>query len=106
LNTEGREILKQAASLSPSFFAIGGDIGYANAFSSCYYRWDQFFRDVETLLVTPSGHMIPILTCIGNHEAESSLFDQKRSSAIDYIIYFSHEIGKSDSSRNLYHYHK
>jgi len=64
-----------------------------------------FFNDVERYLINPNGSMIPILTSIGNHEADSGLFQMPRSSALDYIIYFTHEINSSNVVRNLYHYH-
>lgn len=105
-NEASLSLMRYAAKKSPDFFVIGGDITYANSMSTCYRRWDDFFKQYETEMVTPSGHQIPLLTCIGNHEGEAALFNRARSFAVDYSVYFSHKINESSSTRNLYSIHK
>lgn len=60
---------KMAASLSPDFAIIGGDIAYANNMPSCCNIWDRFFVSSMADLVTPDDRLIPVATTIGNHEA-------------------------------------
>jgi hypothetical protein len=70
--TASRLMMRAAASRSPDFAVHGGDLAYANALSSCCRLWDQFLTDWETLMVTPDGCMIPLLSLIGNHDAGSN----------------------------------
>jgi hypothetical protein len=103
----GIALLKHAATLEPLFFIIGGDIAYENGDANCYRRWDMFFDDWNKYLVTPTGYSVPILTCIGNHEASG--FGVPRFYDSYYIRLFPHQTGLSGmdpQSRDLFHSHR
>lgn len=100
------QLMDFAASTSPHFAMIGGDLTYDNGFPSCYYRWDEWFDQWHKRMVTPDGHYIPILASIGNHEAGGFL-----SSPGDdpyFSTYFPQQTGLSQTSpkaRLTYHSH-
>lgn len=105
-NIQSLELMRYAAQRSPDFFVIGGDIAYANGMSTCYRRWDDYFKQYETVMITPSGYSIPLLTCPGNHEGQSALFNRPKIYAIDYLVYFSHVINQTGYNRNPWSIHK
>jgi hypothetical protein len=98
-------LMKSAALLSPSFFVIGGDIGYTNGFPSCYRRWDWVFKNYDQIMVTPSGLTIPLLTCIGNHEAMDYKFGNQKWEALMYYYLFKYS-NLTGFDQKLYHIHK
>ncbi len=57
---------RQAASHSPLFALIGGDLSYADGHRTA--RKIQFLREWHENMVTPDGYLIPFLAAIGNHE--------------------------------------
>jgi hypothetical protein len=107
LSREQVALLKYASKLEPLFFIIGGDIAYENGDPNCYRKWDQFFNDWNEYMITPNGYSVPLLTCIGNHEASG--FNVPRSYDAYYIRLFPHQTGLQSidpQSRKLYHRHK
>ncbi|MGK5593914.1 MAG: metallophosphoesterase [Parachlamydiaceae bacterium] len=63
---------KQVASTSPHFVVWGGDLAYA---ANRYFlflekgsRWLDLMAAWSKTMVTPNGHLIPLLAVIGNHE--------------------------------------
>jgi hypothetical protein len=60
---------------------------------------------MEKLLISPNGLIIPLLTCIGNHEAIDGAFGVTKNEAPLYVRYFSHEIGVYGLNTSLYHSH-
>jgi hypothetical protein len=62
-------ILQQSSFTSPLFALLGGDVTYENGIPACYLRWDRWLDTWESIMVTPSGLTIPIISAIGNHEA-------------------------------------
>ena len=62
------ELLNRAAQQSPLFGVIGGDIAYANGNLAEASRWDAWLDNWERSMVTPDGHLVPIVAAIGNHE--------------------------------------
>ncbi len=87
----GIALAKQAAANNPLFSMVGGDIAYANGDPHCYRRWDFWFTQWTTHMITADNHTIPILTCIGNHEAGN--FKLPRWRIAFYLRFFPHEIG-------------
>lgn len=83
------KMLKLAAQRNPAFISFGGDLAYANGMKSCYRRWDDWLHQWTTNAITPTGHMIPLLTAIGNHEAGG--FKMSRAHASFYPRYFFHQ---------------
>jgi hypothetical protein len=102
----GIELAAKAANSNPLFGMVGGDIAYANGDPHCYRRWDQWFTHWQTKMVTSDGYTIPILTCIGNHEAGNFMMPKWRNGF--YMRYFPHQIGLQSvnpQERPLTHYH-
>jgi hypothetical protein len=102
----GIALLRHAATLEPLFFIVGGDIAYENGDANCYRRWDQFFVEWNKYTTTPTGYSVPLLTCIGNHEASG--FNVPREYDSYYIRQFPHFVGSKmidPQSRDLYHAH-
>lgn len=103
----GISLSKYAASQDDILFAaIGGDIAYENAIPSCFMRYDEWFFNWNSIMTTKSGHSIPILTTIGNHEAGG--WRKTRSYVPFYFHYFPHQIGIQDvdpAHRSAYHKH-
>jgi len=86
VTSDANILMEHAASLSPEFFVIGGDIAYTNGLCSCYDRWDNWFTLLEKKMITPEGNMIPIIPTIGNHD--SGGFFRSISEINDYFYYF------------------
>lgn len=95
---KSQEMLKLSVEKSPDIILIGGDIVYDNGMLTCYRRWDRMLKEYEKLGITPSGHMIPLLTSVGNHESRFAQFvrrndltigsNKRRDTIIFEIFYF------------------
>jgi hypothetical protein len=59
---------RQVTAYDPDFVLLGGDLAYADGRPERVGRWHDWFDQVKTTLITPSGRVIPILPTIGNHE--------------------------------------
>lgn len=68
---------KVAAAQNPLFAMIGGDLSYANGYEAG--RKVAFLREWHQHMVTPDGHLIPILAGIGNHEVSGGSTFHKRA---------------------------
>lgn len=91
----------------PIFAIIGGDIAYENGDKNCYMVYDQWFKNWNTYMITPSGYSIPILTAQGNHEAGG--FKKPRDTDFFSLKYFPHETNISTvapQDRSVYHSHR
>lgn len=100
-------LCKASVQHEPLFAVVAGDISYGNGLPACYMRWDSWFRYWETHMTTPEGYTVPILTAVGNHEADN--FRQPRASNGFYIRYFPHQVGlqelENPQDRPLQHTH-
>jgi 3',5'-cyclic AMP phosphodiesterase CpdA len=105
INEHGLNTLKVAIQQSPDFIAIGGDIVYDDGFISCFARWYKLYTFFDRYAVTKDGHMIPLLTAIGNHEAQDGLFHSSQHNILPYLYLASHQVGKHPLQRSLYHTH-
>lgn len=114
LSKVGFSTLDVAIKQDPAFIAIGGDLEYGNAQITCYRRWDTWLRYYSENAVSPvTGAMIPILTALGNHEAEWGRFSSQPWNAKPYLSFFLHKIGIQNqgddifaSNEAAYHAHK
>jgi hypothetical protein len=100
-------IAKHAMLEEPLFGIAGGDIAYDNGMVHCYRKWDYFFTHWMTVMKTPSGYTLPILTCIGNHEASG--FKQVRDNNAFYLRLFPHVTslqGIDPQERSTNHFHR
>jgi len=64
------QLLRQSASQSPQFALVGGDMAYADGKLSHVNFWDKWFDAWDEYMVTPSGHSIPMVLAVGNHETQ------------------------------------
>lgn len=97
-----RTILKVAASHDPDFALLGGDLAYANGMLGEARLWDDWLDNWFHCMRRTDGCMVPIITCIGNHEVNTyetkdpvlrspwylSLFGRQGEKA-----YFSRQVG-------------
>jgi hypothetical protein len=74
-----------AARQEPWFALIGGDLAYDNGRSPKTFT--QFLRNYRTHMVDPKGRLIPMISCIGNHEVDGS-YDKPREKAPQYLSVF------------------
>jgi Calcineurin-like phosphoesterase len=80
----------------PHFALIGGDVAYANSIPACWPRWDQWFANWESGMVTPEKWSIPMSVAIGNHDAGG--FGRTRSQIHFFLDYFAQQIGGPEKS--------
>ena len=84
------QLMRQAASQSPHFAMVGGDIAYADGRLSHVNFWDKWFDGWDEFMVTPSGHMIPMVLAIGNHETQGG-FNARPDAAPYYYNFFKQD---------------
>lgn len=76
---------KLAARQDPNFVAIGGDVAYDNGRSPDTFL--TFLRNYHETMVDSRGRLIPLVTTLGNHEANGG-YNQPRSAAGSYLSVF------------------
>jgi hypothetical protein len=59
-----------AAAQEPYFALIGGDLAYDNGKAPNIFLW--YLENYSKSMRDPQGRMIPMVTCIGNHETTSA----------------------------------
>jgi acid phosphatase type 7 len=74
-----------AAKQEPYFALIGGDLGYDNGSSA--KTAIQFLMNYSKHMIDPKGRLVPLVTCIGNHEVRGG-YRGKRSDATYYFPLF------------------
>jgi hypothetical protein len=74
-----------AAKQEPYFALIGGDLGYDNGSSA--RTAVQFLLNYSKHMIDPKGRLIPLVTCIGNHEVRGG-YKGKRHDATYYLPLF------------------
>jgi hypothetical protein len=75
----------QAARQDPMFAIVGGDLGYDNGRSVEISL--AFLRNYSRHMVGRDGRLIPMLTCIGNHEVDGG-YNKPRAKAPFYYALF------------------
>lgn len=95
-----RQLMVQAASQSPQFALIGGDMAYADGRRSHVNFWDKWFDGWDKCMKTPSGHIVPMVLAIGNHETAGGFAAQPKAAPFYYHFfkqdkraYFSRQFG-------------
>lgn len=67
---------KQAALFNPSFAIVGGDIAYASPSKPFQgqkiERWIKWVQCWHQEMVTPKGHLIPVIAAVGNHDVSGN----------------------------------
>jgi hypothetical protein len=106
MGMDGRAVTIQrvAASHNPDFALLGGDLAYADGMIGNHALWDSWFENWDTYMRRPDGAMIPIITCIGNHEVNKTAFAKPALRAPWYLplfgrqgkeLYFSRKVGNN-----------
>jgi hypothetical protein len=75
----------QAARQDPMFAIVGGDLGYDNGRSVEISL--AFLRNYSRHMIDRDGRLIPLITCIGNHEVDGS-YNKTRDKAPFYYALF------------------
>ncbi len=74
-----------AARQEPYFALIAGDLAYDNGRSPEVFT--QFLRNYHEHMVDPQGRMIPMLSCLGNHEVNGG-YKKTRADSPQYLSLF------------------
>ncbi|MDY3563226.1 metallophosphoesterase family protein [Gemmata sp. JC673] len=74
-----------AAKQEPHFALISGDLGYDNGTSAKTAL--AFVQNYARHMVDPKGRLIPLVTCLGNHEVRGG-YNGKRGDATFYLPLF------------------
>lgn len=75
----------QAAKQDPSFVIIGGDLGYDNGKSVEVSL--AFIRNYSKHLIDSAGRLIPLVTCIGNHEVDGGYGKTRDKAPFFYALF-------------------
>jgi hypothetical protein len=75
----------QAARQDPMFAVIGGDLGYDNGRSVEVSL--AFLRNYSQHMVTRQGRLIPLITCIGNHEVDGGYSTNREKAPFYYALF-------------------
>jgi hypothetical protein len=75
----------QAARQDPMFALVGGDLGYDNGRSVEISL--AFLRNYSKTMIGRDGRLIPMITCIGNHEVDGG-YDKPREKAPFFYALF------------------
>ena len=74
-----------AARQEPYFVLIGGDLAYDNGKSPKTFT--QFLKNYHDHMIDAEGRLIPLLSCIGNHEVDGG-YHKRRSDSPQYLSVF------------------
>ena len=75
----------QAARQDPMFAVIGGDLGYDNGRSVDISL--AFLRNYSKHMVGRDGRLIPMITCIGNHEVDGGYNKPRAKASFFYALF-------------------
>lgn len=81
------QVARQAAKTSPLAVFLGGDYPREVYTMEDYYRWDEWLDMYSETMITPEGHLIPMVLAIGNNDVFGG-FKQSPSNAPFYYNYF------------------
>ena len=74
-----------AAKQEPCFALIAGDLAYDNGTSPATFL--KFLQNYRQHMVDPRGRLIPMLSCLGNHEVKGG-YNAKRDDGPSYLSVF------------------
>jgi acid phosphatase type 7 len=75
----------QAARQDPMFCIIGGDLGYDNGKSVDISL--AFLRNYSKHMIGRGGRLIPMITCIGNHEVDGGYNKPRKNAPFFYALF-------------------
>ncbi len=76
---------KLAALQDPSFVLMGGDVAYDNGVSP--QTFSKFLKNYSSLMYDSSHRMIPLISCLGNHDVVGGYF-APRAKSPQYLSVF------------------
>jgi hypothetical protein len=86
-----RQMSRHAAATQPAFAIIGGDIAYAASRHASrpqdLSKWLKWLNAWSEDMVTPDGHLIPMLPILGNHDVSGG-YDQTATQAHPFHAFF------------------
>jgi len=83
------DISKSAIEKEPDVIFVGGDIAYANGFLTSLNRWDDWFKNMSSVVIRPDNRVIPLIVAIGNHEVNNTVFGSpEKKMAPWYFTFF------------------
>lgn len=102
-----RETQRAAASNSPSFAILGGDLAYSapkvGHFKEEFEKWVDFLRAWKETMITKEGYLIPMVTAIGNHEVIGR-YGQSKAEAVFYYAFFAAPNGSTNYTLDFGNY--
>jgi len=84
IGSDAQRINGIAARQEPRFALLGGDVAYDNGKSP--ETFTQFLRNWHSQMVDSEGRLIPLISCIGNHEVQGKTTDRRM--APQYLSFF------------------
>lgn len=83
---------RQAALQSPHFAVVGGDLAYAgsrraNGFGEQPERWVEWLKAWQRTMITPAGHLIPLVPAIGNHDVNGRFGVTPKEARFFYTLF-------------------
>ena len=96
-----RTILKLAAQRDPDFALLGGDLAYENGMLGDGDLVDAWLDNWFNCMRRTDGALIPIITCIGNHEVNKTHYDDPMLRSPWYLSLFGRQGEKSYFSRQV-----
>lgn len=75
----------QAARQDPAFAIVGGDLGYDNGRSVEVSL--AFIRNYAKHMVAKDGRLIPMITCLGNHEVDGGFGKTREKAPFFYALF-------------------
>lgn len=83
---------RQAASKSPHFAIVGGDLAYAGSSNtkpdpSLHHRWIEWLSLWKETMITPEGYLIPIIPAIGNHDINGRYKQTPKDAPFFYTLF-------------------
>lgn len=84
---QARSLAIQASRSNPYAALLGGDYPKNVFGKGNYIKWDEWLDQYTETMVTPEGHLIPMVMAIGNHEVIGG-FDQSKEAAPFFFHYF------------------
>jgi hypothetical protein len=85
VNTHAVHNNVQAARQDPMFALIGGDLGYDNGVSVEISL--AFIRNYSKNMIARDGRLIPMVTCIGNHEVDGGYRKPREKAPFFYALF-------------------
>lgn len=96
-----RTILKVASTYNPDFAVLGGDLAYENGMLGAGELWDAWLDNWHNYMRRTDGCLVPILTCIGNHEVNKTEYEDPMLRSPWYLSLFGRQGEKPYFSRQV-----